>query len=108
MPEPLTQQTAGLLGSLPGRQLQPAAGLLGRRRPARSGILHLGATIACACGLTEQVMADSPITGAAAIAAKHLSQAALSHHHTLARWALEQPPSQVLDLWFVTQTRTVE
>jgi len=53
-------------------------------------------------------MADTPITGAATIAAKHLPQAALSHHHTLAGWALEQPHSQVLDLRLVTQTRIVE
>jgi len=53
-------------------------------------------------------MANTPITGAAAIAAKHLPQTALSYHHTLARRTLEQPPSQVLDLRLVTQARTVE
>ncbi|EST16202.1 hypothetical protein EDP1_4013 [Pseudomonas putida S610] len=32
----------------------------------------------------------------------------MRHHDTFARWTLEQPPSQVLDLRLVAQTRTVE
>jgi hypothetical protein len=53
-------------------------------------------------------MANAPVTGVATIAAQHLPQAALRHHHALARRLFEQAPGQVLDLGFVAQARAVE
>jgi hypothetical protein len=70
--------------------------------------LQLGAHIACAGGLAQQLKTHAPITRVAAITAKHLSQSTLRLHHTLQSRLLKQMTSKAFDAGGVTEARTVQ
>ncbi len=106
--KPLSQQAPRFLRPLPCRKLKPIARLLRLVVLTQPSVLQLRPPIPCAGSLTQQLMAYTPVTGVATIAAQHLPQAALRHNHTLARRLLQQAPGQVLDLRVVAQARAVE
>ena len=82
----LFKQLLRLWRTLSRCQLQPMAGLL-RFIVARLAIqlaeFQLGAHIAGAGGLTQQLKTHAPITRVAAITTKHLPQSTLRLHYTL-------------------------
>ena len=92
-------------------QFQPMARLL-RFILARLAIqlakFQLGAHIAGAGGLAQQLKTHAPITRVAAITAKHLSQSTLRLHYTLQSRLLEQMTSKAFDASGMTEARTVQ
>ena len=68
----------------------------------------LGAHIASAGGLTQQLKTHAPITWIAAITAEHLPQSALRLHHTLQGWLLEQVACKAFNAGSMTESRTVQ
>lgn len=79
--------------------------LAGRIQP---GVLGLSLRIAGTCGLAQQLVADTPVAGIAAVTTKHLPQTTLGDHHPLPRGLLEQASSQVFDAVLFAQARAVE
>lgn len=105
------QQANGLVGTLRSGSFQPVASLQ-RLTLTRLAVvpakLQLGPQIARAGRLAQQLQADAPITGIAALAAQNLTQTALGNHHALTRRLLEQAPGNTLDAGVMAQTRTVK
>jgi hypothetical protein len=106
--EPLPQKPSRFLRPLPRRQLQPVPRLLRLAVLAQSRVFQLRPPVTGAGSLAQQFMANTPVTGIAAITAQHLPQPALRHYHTLTCWLFQQTPGQVLDLRLVTQARVIE
>ena len=69
---------------------------------------QLGAHIAGAGGLAQQLKPHAPVTWITAITAKHLPQSALRLHHTLQSWLLKQMASKAFHARGMTEARTVQ
>ncbi len=69
---------------------------------------QLGAHIAGAGGLAQQLKTHAPITRVAAITTKHLPQSTLCLHHALQSRLLEQMTSKAFDARGMTEARTVQ
>ena len=65
-------------------------------------------TVAGASGLAQQILADAPIPGIAALAAHQLAEATLRRDYAFACRLLEQAPCDVLGIMTVAQARAVE
>ena len=70
--------------------------------------LQLGAHIACARRLAQQLKTHASITRVAAITAKHLPQSTLRLHHTLQSRLLKQATGEAFDAGGITEARTVQ
>ncbi len=107
----LLEQLLRLWRTLSRCQFQPMAGLL-RFIVARLAIqlaeFQLGAHIAGAGGLAQQLKTHAPITRVAAITAQHLPQPTLRLHHTLQSRLLKQMTSKAFDARGVTEARIVQ
>lgn len=92
-------------------QFQPMARLLRfivARLAVKLAEFQLGAHIAGAGGLTQQLKTHAPITRVAAITAKHLSQSTLRLHYTLQSRLLKQATGEAFDARGMTEARTVQ
>ncbi|ERO64556.1 hypothetical protein P308_23540 [Pseudomonas piscis] len=70
--------------------------------------LLLGATVAGASRLAQQVMTDTAVPGITAFAAHQLTQPALRGDYALAGRLLEQASGKVLDAGAMSKTRIVQ
>jgi hypothetical protein len=105
------QQAGGLVGTLASGQLQPVPGLqrLALTRLAiQTTELQLGAYVTGTRRLTQQLLADTSVTGVATVTAQQLAKATLRCDHALARRLLEQAPGEMLDRGVVPQAGAVE
>ena len=69
---------------------------------------QLGAQVARARRLAQQLQADAPIAGVAAVAAQQLAQTALGNDHALACRLLEQTPGNVFDVGVFAQAWAIQ
>ena len=107
----LHQQPLGIERPFGGRQFKPVTRtlrLVDRRLGTKATVFELGATITGTCCLTQQLMANASIPGVSAIAAQHLPQTTLRHHHPAPRRLLEQTTGEVLDAGFLIQARVIQ
>jgi len=107
----LAQQTLGVQGAFGRSQLKPVTRLLrfvDRGLGTQTTVFELGTTVTGPGSLAQQLMADAPITGIAAITAKHLPQTTLRHHDTTTRRLLEQTTGEMLNAGLLIQARVIQ